>query len=104
MPQKPALATMRPNCDAKSLSEKQDKLLSLPATDGLAIESLDRSFCFYRVIDAKLERIQTREREWTELSTQDILQHLVLRTPLAVWLETRIVLTPVDWVTPYLHV
>ena len=54
MPQKPALATMRPNCDAKSLSEKQDKLLSLPATDGLAIESLDRSFCFYRVIDAKL--------------------------------------------------
>ena len=103
MPQRPALAPERPNYDTKPLSDKQGELLSLPATDGLAIESLDRSFCFYRIRGAKLERIQSQEREWTELSPQDILQHLVLRTPVAVWLEGRIILKPVEWVKPYLH-
>ena len=104
MPQRPALAPERPSYDAETLRDKTRKLASLPSTDGLAIESLDRSFCFYRIRGAKLERIQTQEREWTELSAKDILQHLVLRTPVALWLESRIVLKPVDWVKPYLHV
>jgi hypothetical protein len=41
------------------------------------VESLDRSFSFYRIREALLERIQPKEVEWTELTPQDILQHLV---------------------------
>jgi hypothetical protein len=50
-----------------------------------------------------VERIQPKEVEWTAVTPQDILQHLVLRTPVAVWLESRIVLRPADWVRPYLY-
>jgi hypothetical protein len=103
MPQRPALAPERLGYIAEPLLDKTLKLASLPSTDGLAVESLDRSFCFYRIRGAKLERIQSQEREWTELSSQDILQHLVLRTPVAQWLENRMVLKPVDGVKPYLH-
>lgn len=105
MPQRPALAPERSSSyAAEHVVDKARELVSLPSTDGLAIESLDRSFCFYHIRGAKLERIQTQEREWTELSPKDILQHLVLRTPVAVWLEGRIILRPVEWVKPYLHI
>jgi hypothetical protein len=102
MPQRPALAPERPTSSRVSLPTSPFTV-SLSSSVGIAVESLDRSFCFYRIRGAKLERIQDHEGEWTELSSQDILQHLVLRTPVAVWLEERIVLRPVDWVKPYLH-
>ena len=104
MPQRPALAPERPSYNAEPSQAKPAPLLSLPSSVGIAVESLDRSFCFYCIRGAKLERIQEHERQWTELSEQDILQHLLLRTPVAVWLEDRIVMTPVEWVRPYLHI
>lgn len=79
------------------------ELRSLPSSAGLAVECLDGSFAFYRIRGGVLERIQDQERIWTELSAEDILQHLVLHTPVAVWLESRMVLRPADWVKPYFH-
>jgi hypothetical protein len=79
------------------------ELRSLPSSVGLAVECLDGSFAFYRIREGKLERIEGREREWSEVGSQDILQHLVLHTPVAVWLESRMVLKPAEWVKPYFH-
>lgn len=103
MPQRPALAPERPT-RTEPFPAKRGHFVSLSSSVGIAVESLDRSFCFYRVQGAKLERIQDHEREWTELSPQDILQHLVLGTPVAVWLEGRIALKPVDWAKRYLQI
>jgi hypothetical protein len=104
MPQRPALAPERPIVNPEGPLGKRGELLSLPSSLGIAVKSLDRSFCFYRIRGGRLERIQDHECEWTELSPPDILQHLVLRTPVATWLEDRIVLTPAEWVKPYLHI
>ncbi len=79
------------------------ELRSLPSSVGLAVECLDGSFAFYRVHGGALERIQGQERAWTEVPAEDILQHLVLQTPVAVWLESRMVLKPAEWVKPYFH-
>lgn len=79
------------------------ELRSLPSSVGLAVECLDGSFAFYRIRGGSLERIQGQERAWTEVPPEDILQHLVLHTPVAVWLESRVVLKPADWVKPYFH-
>jgi hypothetical protein len=79
------------------------ELRSLPSSVGLAVECLDGSFAFYRIRGSLLERIQDLERSWTEVPAEDILQHLVLQTPVAVWLESRMVLKPADWVKPYFH-
>lgn len=79
------------------------ELRSLPSSVGLAVECLDGSFAFYRVRQGKLERIEHQQKDWTELSAQDILQHLVLHTPVAVWLENRVVLRPAEWVKSYFH-
>ncbi|MGE5204899.1 MAG: hypothetical protein ACM3PW_04740 [Chlamydiota bacterium] len=79
------------------------ELRTLPSSVGLAVECLDGSFAFYRIRGSVLERIQEQERAWTEMSPQDILQHLVLHTPVAVWLESRMVLQPAEWVKPYFH-
>ena len=79
------------------------ELRSLPSSVGLAVEGLDGSFAFYRIRGGALERIQDQERTWTEVAAEDILQHLVLQTPVAVWLESRMVLKPADWVKPYFH-
>ena len=79
------------------------ELRSLPSSVGLAVECLNGSFAFYRIRGSTLERIQDSERIWTELSAEDILQHLVLHTPVAVWLESRMVLKPAEWVKPYFH-
>jgi hypothetical protein len=79
------------------------ELRSLPSSVGLAVECLDGSFAFYRIRGSALERIQDQERTWTEVPSEDILQHLVLHTPVAVWLESRMVLKPADWVKPYFH-
>lgn len=79
------------------------ELRSLPSSVGLAVECLDGSFAFYRIRGSTLERIQEQERAWTQMSPGDILQHLVLQTPVAVWLESRMVLQPAEWVKPYFH-
>ena len=79
------------------------ELRSLPSSVGLAVECLDGSFAFYRIRGSVLERIQDMERSWTEVPAEDILQHLVLQTPVAVWLESRMVLKPAEWVKPYFH-
>ncbi|HLK33606.1 MAG TPA: hypothetical protein VKT29_10990 [Terriglobales bacterium] len=79
------------------------ELRSLPSSVGLAVECLDGSFSFYRIRDGRLEKIDSQEREWTEVRAPDILQHLVLHTPVAVWLESRMVLKPAEWVKPYFH-
>ena len=79
------------------------ELRSLPSSVGLAVECLDGSFAFYRIRGSALERIQDQERTWTEVPAEDILQHLVLQTPVAVWLESRMVLKPAEWVKPYFH-
>ncbi|HLX75788.1 MAG TPA: hypothetical protein VKR26_13660 [Terriglobales bacterium] len=79
------------------------ELRSLPSSAGLAVECLDGSFAFYRIREGILERIQGPETAWTEVLAEDILQHLVLQTPVAVWLESRMVLKPADWVKPYFH-
>ena len=79
------------------------ELRSLPSSVGLAVECLDGSFAFYRIRGGALERIKDQERSWTEVPSEDILQHLVLQTPVAVWLESRMVLKPADWVKPYFH-
>jgi hypothetical protein len=79
------------------------ELRSLPSSTGLAVECLDGSFAFYRIRGGALERIQDQERKWTEVPAEDILQHLVLQTPVAVWLESRMVLKPAEWVKPYFH-
>jgi len=79
------------------------ELRILPSSVGLAVECLDGSFAFYRIRGSLLERIQDLERSWTEVPAEDILQHLVLQTPVAVWLESRMVLKPADWVKPYFH-
>lgn len=79
------------------------ELRSLPSSVGLAVECLDGSFAFYRIRGDKLERIEHPDKEWTELTSQDILQHLVLHTPVAVWLEDRMVLRPAEWVKSYFH-
>ena len=79
------------------------ELRSLPSSVGLAVECLDGSFAFYRIRESRLERIENQQKEWTEVPAQDILQHLVLRTPVAVWLESRMVLQPAEWVKPYVH-
>ena len=79
------------------------ELRSLPSSVGLAVECLDGSFAFYRIRGSTLERIQYSERAWTEVGAPDILQHLVLNTPVAVWLESRMVLKPAEWVKPYFH-
>ena len=79
------------------------ELRSLPSSVGLAVECLDGSFAFYRIRGSLLERIQDLERSWTEVPAEDILQHLVLQTPVAVWLESRMVLKPADWVKPYFY-
>ena len=78
-------------------------LRNLPSSAGLAVECLDGSLAFYRIREGVLERIQDQERSWTEVSPEDILQHLVLNTPVAAWLESRIVLRPAEWVKPYFH-
>lgn len=78
-------------------------LRSLPSSVGLAVECLDGSFAFYRIRGSTLERIQDAERTWTEVAAPDILQHLVLNTPVAIWLESRMVLKPAEWVKPYFH-
>lgn len=77
--------------------------VELPSCAAIAVQSLDHSSCFYRVQEGQLQRMQEHESEWTALSPDDILQHLVLRTPVAVWLEDRIVLQPAGWVKPYLQ-
>ena len=79
------------------------ELRSLPSSVGLAVECLDGSFAFYRIRGSTLERIQDSERAWTEVGAPDILQHLVLNTPVAIWLESRMVLKPAEWVKPYFH-
>jgi len=79
------------------------ELRSLPSSVGLAVECLDGSFAFYRIRGSKLERIEHQQKDWTELSAQDILQHLVLQTPVAAWLENRMVLRPAEWVKYYCH-
>ena len=79
------------------------ELRSLPSSVGLAVECLDGSFAFYRIRGSILERTQDEERSWTEVPPVDILQHLVLHTPVAAWLESRMVLKPADWVKPYIH-
>jgi hypothetical protein len=99
-----ALAPERPGHDTERFMNERVERSSLASSPGIAVESIDRSFSFYRVRGAKLERIQDHERGWTELSLQDIRQHLVLRTPVAIWLGGRIALRPVDWVKTYLHV
>jgi hypothetical protein len=103
MPQKPALAAKPSGMMSQLSPNSRPSLCTLPSSVGIAVESLDRSFAFYSIRAERLERIQDHEREWTELTPQDILQHLVLGTPVAVWLENRIVLRPVDWVRPHLH-
>jgi hypothetical protein len=79
------------------------ELRSLPSSVGLAVECLDGSFAFYRIRGGTLERTQELERGWTQVPAEDILQHLVLHTPVAAWLESRLVLKPAEWVKPYFH-
>jgi len=79
------------------------QLRSLPSSVGIAVECLDGTFAFYRVREGRLEKIEGGERDWSQVPPEDILQHLVLRTPVGIWLESRVVLRPAEWVKPYFH-
>jgi hypothetical protein len=81
MAQKPALVTEKPRTSTRPPPVNPEQLPSLSSSAGIAVECLDGSFAFYRTWEARVERIQPKEVEWTELTPQDILQHLVLRTP-----------------------
>ncbi len=89
--------------DARHPAERSTSV-ELPSSAAIAVQSLDHSFCFYRVQEGHLQRMQEHETEWTVLSPEDILQHLVLGTPVAVWLADRLILKPADWVKPYLQI
>jgi hypothetical protein len=80
MAQKTAWGTEQPRTITRPPSVNSQQSLNLPSSPGIAVESLDGSFGFYRTWEARVERIQPKEVEWTELTPQDILQHLVLRT------------------------
>lgn len=90
MTQRPAIAPERPTGTGEGVLTERSTSVGLPASAAIAVQSLDHSFCFYRVQEGHVQRVQEHESEWTALSPEDILQHLVLRTPVAVWLGDRI--------------
>lgn len=103
MPQRPAMAPERPSSTSERFPAERSTSVELPSSVAIAVQSLDHTFCFY-VQEGHLQRMKEHENEWTVLSPEDILQHLVLRTPVAVWLADRIILKPADWVKPYLQI
>ena len=71
-----------------------------PTNNGIIVELLDGSFAWYRIIDDRLEVRHAEDRWWSEVSAEDILQHLLLNTPVATWLHDRMILQPAEAVRP----
>lgn len=53
----------------------------------IAIECFDGSFAFYRLWNGRLECTEGQCSEWSEVPADDMLQHVMLRTPVGVWLD-----------------
>jgi hypothetical protein len=63
------------------------ELRSYPSHAYIAIECLDGSFAFYRFWNERLECTDGQCSEWREVPADDMLQHVVLRTPVGLWLD-----------------
>ena len=74
-----------------------------PTRNGIVVELLDGSFAWYRIADGRLEVRHSDDRWWSEVPAEDILQHLVLDSPVATWLHDRMILQPAEAVRPYVH-
>ena len=75
----------------------QDKPSACPLGDrALVLDFSDGQLDFYRIRAGELELYSTRwaKPRWRHLTPEDILQHLIFETPVAVWLRDRIRLEP----------
>lgn len=76
-----------------------DAISSIEFGDGeLRIDFADGDVDRYRVRDSQLEFFTRRSHNpaWYPLTPEEIMQHLVLHTPIATWLQVRLRLMAVD--------
>ena len=66
---------------------RSDELRSYPFLSYIAIEYVDGSFAFYRLWNGRLECTGGQCSEWSQVPADDILQHVVLGTPVGLWLD-----------------
>ena len=71
--------------------------------NGIVVELLGGSFAWYRISNGRLEVRHSEDRWWSDVPLEDILQHLVLNSPVATWLHDRMILQPAEEVRPYVH-
>ena len=62
----------------------------IPGRDRLSLSFADSSIQRYRVRDGKVEFQKGTLAEWHALTPEEIVQHLMLDTPLANWLHERV--------------
>jgi hypothetical protein len=62
----------------------------IPGRDRLVLGFSDDALQRYRVRDGKLEFQTAIDSDWHALTPDEILQHLMLQTPVANWLRARI--------------
>ena len=63
----------------------------------------DGSWAWYQIVGGRLEVRYSDDRWWSVVPPEDILQHLVLDTPVGAWLQNRILLKPAAEIEPYVH-
>ena len=74
-----------------------------PTRNGIVVELLGGSFAWYRISNGRLEVRHSEDRWWSDVPLEDILQHLVLNSPVATWLHDRMIPQPAEEVRPYVH-
>jgi hypothetical protein len=80
-----------------------DAISAIEFGDGeLRIDFADGDVDRYRVRDGQLEFFTGRSSNpaWYPLSPEEIVQHLVLHTPIATWLHVRLRLMALDVIRP----
>ena len=80
-----------------------DAISAIEFGDGeLRIDFADGDVDVYRVRDGQLEFFTRRSHNpaWYPLTPEEIMQHLVLHTPIATWLRVRLRLMAIDLIRP----
>ena len=62
----------------------------IPGRDRLSLNFPDAAMQRYRVRDGKVEFQTGTLSEWHALTAEEVVQHLMLDTPLATWLQERV--------------